>query len=45
MAEILKRTNGVIVASSLKQDGVWWNPIDPERVRAYRAAAEPAREG
>ncbi len=45
VAEILKRTNGVIVASSLKQDGVWWNPVDPERVRAFRAAAEPAREG
>jgi membrane complex biogenesis BtpA family protein len=45
VAEILKRTNGVIVASSLKQEGVWWNPVDPERVRAFRAAAEPALEG
>jgi len=45
VAEILKRTNGVIVASSLKQGGVWWNPVDPERVRAFRAAAEPALEG
>jgi uncharacterized protein len=45
VAEILKRTNGVIVASSLKQEGVWWNPVDSERVRAFRAAAEPALEG
>jgi uncharacterized protein len=45
VAEILKRTNGVIVASSLKQEGMWWNPVDPERVRAFRAAAELALEG
>jgi membrane complex biogenesis BtpA family protein len=44
IAEILKRTNGVIVASSLKHDGVWWNPVDPERVRAFRAAAEAGLE-
>jgi predicted TIM-barrel enzyme len=43
-AEIFKRTNGMIVASSLKQGGVWWNPLDPERVRAFRAAVEPALE-
>jgi uncharacterized protein len=42
VAEILKRTNGVIVASSLKQDGVWWNPVDIARVRELRAAARPA---
>lgn len=45
IVEILKRTNGVIVASSLKEGGVWWNPVDIERVRAFRAAAEPALEG
>ncbi len=42
VVEILKRTSGVIVASSLKVDGVWWNPVDVERVRTFRAAAEPA---
>jgi uncharacterized protein len=42
VVEILKRTSGVIVASSLKADGVWWKPVDIERVRAFRAAAEPA---
>lgn len=45
VVEILKRTSGVIVASSLKVDGVWWNPVDIERVRAFRAAAEPALKG
>lgn len=38
---ILTRTAGVIVASSLKEGGVWWNPVDPERVRAFVAAARP----
>lgn len=45
VVEILKRTNGVIVASSLKEGGVWWNPVDIERVRAFRSAAAPALEG
>jgi membrane complex biogenesis BtpA family protein len=40
--EILKRTNGVIVASSLKEGGVWWNPVDVKRVREFCAAARPA---
>ncbi|AZO28347.1 MULTISPECIES: BtpA/SgcQ family protein [unclassified Mesorhizobium] len=44
VVEILKRTSGVIVASSLKAGGAWWNPVDIERVRAFRAAAEPALE-
>src|SRR5690606_2973003 len=44
VVEILKRTSGVIVASSLKVGGVWWNPVDIERVRAFHAAAEPALE-
>ena len=44
VAEILKRTSGVIVASSLKEGGVWWNPVDIERVRAFRSAAESALE-
>jgi membrane complex biogenesis BtpA family protein len=42
VVEILNRTNGVIVASSLKQGGVWWNPVDVERVREFCAAARPA---
>lgn len=39
---ILQRTNGVIVASSLKEGGVWWNPVDTERVRRFVAVAQEA---
>ena len=45
VAGILARTNGVIVASSLKQDGVWWKPVALERVRRFMAAAAPALAG
>jgi membrane complex biogenesis BtpA family protein len=34
---ILERACGVIVASSLKEDGVWWNPVEAGRVRAFMA--------
>lgn len=39
---ILQRVDAVIVASSLKQGGVWWNPVDAARVAAFVAAAQPA---
>ena len=39
---ILAQTNGVIVASSLKHDGVWWNAVDVERVRRFMAVARLA---
>jgi membrane complex biogenesis BtpA family protein len=39
VAAILAIADGVIVASSLKQDGVWWNPVDPGRVRGLVKAA------
>jgi membrane complex biogenesis BtpA family protein len=39
---ILERTSGVIVASSLKEGGVWWNPVEAARVRAFVEAAAPA---
>lgn len=39
VAAILARTNGVIVASSLKTDGVWWNPVDRDRVTHFMAVA------
>lgn len=42
IVEILARTNGVIVASSLKEGGVWWNPVDPQRVKTFMDAARPA---
>lgn len=40
VAAILSRTDGVIVASSLKRDGDWWNEVEIERVRKLVAAAE-----
>jgi hypothetical protein len=42
--DILKRTSGVIVASSLKEGGVWWNPVEPARVKAFVEAARPGLE-
>jgi len=44
VAAILARTQGCIVASSLKVDGVWWNPVEPARVGAFMDAARPALE-
>ncbi|MDJ0390719.1 BtpA/SgcQ family protein [Roseomonas sp. E05] len=40
---ILTVADAVIVASYLKQDGVWWNPVDPDRLRTFMAAVERAR--
>jgi membrane complex biogenesis BtpA family protein len=31
--ELLTKTEGAVVGSSLKHGGVWWNPVDTERVR------------
>jgi membrane complex biogenesis BtpA family protein len=36
--------DAVIVASWLKHDGVWWNPVDPERIRIFMNAVEDARK-
>jgi uncharacterized protein len=35
VGDILSIVDGVIVASSLKHDGVWWNAVDPTRVRRF----------
>ena len=35
VGDILANCDGVIVASYLKRDGVWWNPVDPERVAVF----------
>jgi uncharacterized protein len=39
VAEILSIVDAVIVASSLKVGGVWWNPVDEAKVRAFMQAA------
>ena len=43
LAAVLRHSDGVIVASSLKVDGVWWNPVDPERARAFIEVAAGLR--
>jgi membrane complex biogenesis BtpA family protein len=35
--DILGIVDGVIIASALKHDGVWWNQVDPARVGAFMA--------
>ncbi len=32
---LLNMADGVIIASALKEGGVWWNPVDPARVAAF----------
>jgi len=43
VGDILRVADGVIVGSSLKHDGVWWNAIDPARLAVFMAAANRAR--
>jgi uncharacterized protein len=40
VAGILGIADGVIVASALKEDGVWWNPVAESRVRSFMATVE-----
>ena len=42
IGEFLALTDGVIIASSLKVGGVWWNPVDPARVQSFVARAAEA---
>jgi membrane complex biogenesis BtpA family protein len=35
--DILSIADGIIVASSLKYDGVWWNEVEPDRVKKFIA--------
>jgi len=43
VGEILAVADGVIVASALKRDGVWWNLVDPDRVAAFAEAVARVR--
>ncbi|HTI03205.1 MAG TPA: BtpA/SgcQ family protein [Acidisoma sp.] len=43
VGSILDIADGVIIASYLKRDGVWWNEVDPERVRVFMAEADRVR--
>jgi hypothetical protein len=42
ITDILSIASAVIVASSLKEGGVWWNPVEAKRVRSFVSAAAPA---
>lgn len=41
---ILRVADGVIIASSLKVGGAWWNPVDPARVRPFMDAFDAAMQ-
>jgi membrane complex biogenesis BtpA family protein len=43
IAEIFGVADGVIVGSSLKVDGITWNPVDPDRANRLMEAARAAR--
>ena len=43
VGDILSVADGVIVASWLKHDGVWWNQVDPERLRVFMEAVARAQ--
>ncbi len=45
VATILPLVDAVIVASALKQDGVWWQKVEVARVKAFMAAVRAIREG
>jgi uncharacterized protein len=42
VGDILSIVDGVIVASALKVDGRWWNPVDAERARRFVERARRA---
>jgi hypothetical protein len=43
LAGILAVADGVIVGTSLKVDGITWNPVDPARARAFMDTARQLR--
>ncbi len=43
VGDIFTVADAVIVASWLKHDGVWWNPVDPERLHMFMQAVKRAR--
>jgi hypothetical protein len=43
IAEIFGVADGVIVGTSLKVDGLTWNPVDPDRAKQLMEAARTAR--
>jgi hypothetical protein len=44
VAEFLEIADGAIVGTSLKKDGVTWNPVDVDRVKRFMERVEALRE-
>jgi len=44
-AALLRHADGAVVGSSLKRDGITWNPVDPARVVALMAVVAAAADG
>ncbi len=40
IASLLKYTDGVIIGTNIKKDGYLYNPVDPERAKAFIEAAK-----
>lgn len=43
VGDMFSVARAVIVASWLKRDGVWWNEVDPDRLRTFMQAADRGR--
>jgi hypothetical protein len=43
VAEILPLVDGIIIASALKEEGVWWNPVSEARVRRFMEIVRVSR--
>ncbi|MBV9637053.1 MAG: hypothetical protein JOZ40_20710, partial [Methylobacteriaceae bacterium] len=41
---ILERADGVIIGSSLKVDGVWWEAVDRDRVTVFMCVVRDLRQ-
>lgn len=43
VGDIFTVADAVIVASYLKHEGAWWNPVDPDRLQVFMQAVKKAR--
>ncbi|MBB3237622.1 BtpA/SgcQ family protein [Phyllobacterium endophyticum] len=43
VGDIFTVADAVIVASYLKHEGAWWNPVDPDRLQVFMRAVKKAR--
>jgi predicted TIM-barrel enzyme len=44
VVSILERSAGVIIGSSLKRGGVWWEPVEEARVAAFMKVVTDLRD-